>query len=336
MLWRHRVIGVRPAATVNQPTVVISACLSLSFVFSLSLFFFLILPILRALGMSGETDCSKRRYNADSSTFHKRLRVTSHATTLLSNPDKVSRAPSRRRVFDSDGDGDNKNSDSESSSDSNTHNSSSTDDLWDRPPSIIEKEEARNAMQRKKQHRKSDRQRRAKIKHGMEQLKALVLLHNKLESLDRASVVSASVQLVQALRQELLELKAEVERTRRENAAMKLIDSAEFARLHAVMCSQLAAMSRSPLGQLTLAQLSSLQGLNSHYSLPNQQQAKNNNVSQQQLSGLNPLVSTNMLSSFGLPASSQAATQHQLACNQAHDRPLQQQQGIKASTHVHY
>ena len=277
--------------------------------------------------MSGKNGRREQRYDdAKSSTFHKRLKVNSHATKLSSDPDKLSSARPCRRVFDLSGDGDNGDSDTESSSDSNTNNSIATDDSPNRSSSNIEKqteeETARNEMQRKKQRQKSDRQRRAKIKDGMEQLKTLLLLHDKLESSDRASLVSATVQLVHASRQELLELKAEVERTRIENEAMRRLDLPEFAGLNVVVCGQLAAVSPSPLGQLTLSQLSSQQVLNSQHSLPHQKHAKSSSISQQQLGDLNTLLSANKLSSFGLPANTQAGTQYQPACKQDHDRRL--------------
>ena len=178
----------------------------------------------------------------------------------------------------------------------------------------------RNEMQRKRQHQKSDKQRRAKIKDGMEQLKALVSLHGKLESPDQASIVSASVELVHALRQEISGLKAEVERTRGENAAMKQRGLAGYGGLDAVMRGQLGALGQSPLGQLQLSQLSSLQALNSQLSsLNQQQQQQGGTVSQQQLSGLNTLNNINMLSSLGLPTNINATQHYQPTSHHSHN-----------------
>ena len=102
-------------------------------------------------------------------------------------------------------------------------------------------------------------------------------------------------------------MKGEVERTRNENAAMKQRGLAGYAGLDAVMRGQLgAALGQSPLGQLQLSQLSSLQALNSQLSSLNQQQA-GGGASQQQLSGLNTLNNINMLSSLGLPTNINAA-----------------------------
>ena len=284
-----------------------------------------------ALAMSYKSDYSKRHRDGDSSAMHKR-KVDSHATTPSSASDNFSPSPRRRRVIDRSGDEDDRGSDTGSDNDSEGTNSSETADDSPLPANSsnkkrTEEEKARNELQRKRQHQKSDKQRRAKIKDGMEQLKALVSLHGKLESPDQASIVSASVDLVHALRQEISGLKSEVERTRSENAAMKQRGLAGYAGLDAVMRGQLGALGQSPLGQLQLSQLSSLQALNSQLSSLNQQQTNNSNVSQQQLSGLNTLNNINMLSSLGLPTNINAtATQYQATPNPHHHNQHSQQQ----------
>ena len=268
--------------------------------------------------MSYKSDYSKRHRDGDASTLHKRSKVDSHATTPSSVSEHFSPSPRRRRVMDRSGDEDDRVSESGSDNDSDGTNSSETADESPLPQSASskkrsEEEKQRNELQRKRQHQKSDKQRRAKIKDGMEQLKALVSLHGKLESPDQASIVSASVELVHALRQEIAGLKAEVERTRGENAAMKQRGLAGYAGLDAVMRGQLGALGQSPLGQLQLSQLSSLQALNSQLSSLNQQQQQQQQansssaVSQQQLSGLNTLNNINMLSSLGLPTNINAS-----------------------------
>ena len=284
--------------------------------------------------MSYKSDYSKRHRDGDSSSMHKRSKVESHATTPSSTSDRFSPSPRRRRVMDRSGDEDDRVSDTGSDNDSEGTNSSETADDSPLPSSNkkrTEEEKVRNELQRKRQHQKSDKQRRAKIKDGMEQLKALVSLHGKLESPDQASIVSASVDLVHALRQEIAGLKAEVERTRGENTAMKQRGLAGYAGLDAVMRGQLGALGQSPLGQLQLSQLSSLQALNSQLSSLNQQQAAGGAVSQQQLSGLNTLNNINMLSSLGLPTNI-GATQYQPTSASHHNphsqQPQQPHQGI--------
>ena len=263
---------------------------------------------------SYKSDYSKRHRDSDTASLQKRSKVESHATTPNSSTDTFSPSSRRHRsstVMDRSGDEDDRASDSGSDNDSEGSNGSDTADDSPLPNGVVKKrseeDKVRNELQRKRQHQKSDKQRRAKIKDGMEQLKSLVSLHGKLESPDQASIVSASVDLVHALRQEIAGLKGEVERTKGENAAMKQRGLAGYAGLDAVMRGQLGALGQSPLGQLQLSQLSSLQALNSQLSSLNQQQQAGGVVSQQQLSGLNTLNNINMLSSLGLPTNINAS-----------------------------
>ena len=70
---------------------------------------------------------------------------------------------------------------------------------------------------RRAKRRLTDKQRRAKIKEGLEQLKVLVALHGNNSS-DQASIVNSSVDLVQQLVDERDGLKAAVRRVREERA----------------------------------------------------------------------------------------------------------------------
>ena len=300
-------------------------------------------PTASTSAMSYKSDYSKRHRDGDSSGLQKRSKVESHATTPSSTSDTFSPSSSRRRrVMDRSGDDEDRLSDSGGSdNDSDGSNGSETADDSPLPSSSTKKrseeDKVRNELQRKRQHQKSDKQRRAKIKDGMEQLKALVSLHGKLESPDQASIVSASVDLVHALRQEIAGLKGEVERTRGENAAMKQRGLAGYAGLDAVMRGQLGALGQSPLGQLQLSQLSSLQALNSQLSSLNQQQQAGGGggVSQQQLSGLNTLNNINMLSSLGLPTNINASAQYQPAASQHHQHNQHSQQSGQPHQGIH-
>ena len=256
---------------------------------------------------SDSTAYLKRERDGDtpSSSGSKRSRHhssrTSHASSP-SSPDGFS--PRRRRSLVEDGEADGlAGSGDESESDVSQTTSPGPLSPLSSSQAVkrrSEEEKAVNEQQRKRQHQKSDKQRRAKIKDGMEQLKALVSLHGRLESPDQASIVSASVDLVHALRTEIACLKQEVERARGENASMRGgRGGGGYGGLDGVSLlrgglGNSAALSSS-LSQLS--QLSSLSQLNSSLS----------SLSASSLSGLNALNNLSLLSSLGLPTNINAA-----------------------------
>ena len=254
-----------------------------------------------------KTESHRRHRDSDlSSSVSKRSRPDSHLSTPTSD-DAFSPRQQRRDggvVLDdlpSDDDG------NDSSSDAGSHSTTPPDAPSSPSPSshntpskrrTTDDDKQRNELQRKRQHQKSDKQRRAKIKDGMEQLKSLVSQHGKLESPDQASIVSASVDLVHSLRSEIAALKAEVDRARGENQSMRRgggygqLDSSHLLR------GGLGGLSSSSLNQLSqLNQLSSLSQLNSQLS----------SLSGHGLSGLNTLNNLNVLSSLGLPTNINSA-----------------------------
>jgi hypothetical protein len=145
-------------------------------------------------------------------------------------------------------------------------------------------EKAVDGQRRKRQHQKSDKQRRDKIKDGMEQLKALVSLQGRLESPEQAGIVGATVNLVHALRTEIACLRQVVERATAENASMRGGGGREvcgFGGLHGVSLLR-GGLGSSAALPLLLSQLSSLSQLNSSLS----------SLSASSLSGLNALNRT--------------------------------------------
>jgi hypothetical protein len=232
---------------------------------------------------------SKRHRDSDVSTGSKRSKPDSSASTPSAD-DALSprlRLDGLNELVSSDDGGE---SDSEAASDCTVPHGPLSPSSFHPLKRRSEEVKVRNEQQRKRQHQKSDKQRRAKIKDGMEQLKALVSQHGKLESPDQASIVSASVDLVHSLRSEIAALKAEVDRGRVENmqngrAGFAQLDSAHLLR-------GLGALSASSLSQLSqLNQLQSLSQLNSQLA----------SLQGHGLSGLNALNNLNVLSSLGLP-----------------------------------
>lgn len=115
----------------------------------------------------------------------------------------------------------------DSDDDNNDNNSIDADDNKNRHDSL-----------RKQQHQKSDKQRRAKIKEGMDQLKTLVSMHGKLESPDQASIVAASIELVHSLRSEIIGLKGQIDAAHTHNAQQRLAIQQFQSRLSTSMYNQ--------------------------------------------------------------------------------------------------
>ena len=272
--------------------------------------------------MSYKSDCSKQRHDGDSSLFHKPLEVDALSDTLSSSSDDLS-PPPRRMQATNRGDGDGASGRSSDEDSVPSISSASTKQT--------QVEHARTELHRKRRHQQSDKQRRARITDGMKHLKALVSLHGRLRSSDQAGIVSASVELVHALMQEIAELETEVELTRGENALMKQREWAGHAGLDAVMCGPLGAFGQSPMGQFQRSQSSSLPALHSPLPSLNQQQVNSNKVNQQLPSGLNMFNNTTTLSSLGLPTTIGAKyTADRIASNhpQHHQQSSSQRQGL--------
>ena len=250
----------------------------------------------------------KRHRDSDTSisSLPKRTRTAdSHASTPSSD-DAFS--PRRRRDGDDPPSDDERgDSDSDAGSHSTTPPEPSSPSPSHTPKRRSDEDKQRNELQRKRQHQKSDKQRRAKIKEGMEQLKALVSLHGKLESPDQASIVSASVDLVHSLRSEIASLKAEVDRAKGENQSMRGnrgyggMDSSHLLRGGLGGGSGGLSNSLSHLSQLNPT-LSTLSQLNNHLS----------SLQGHSLSGLNTLTNLNVLSSLGLPTNINAGLSHSM------------------------
>ena len=69
--------------------------------------------------------------------------------------------------------------------------------------------EEHKEQQKKVKHQMTDRQRRAKIKESMDQLKALVPLENQAKA-DQATIVAESVDMIKAMREEMAALRSRV------------------------------------------------------------------------------------------------------------------------------
>jgi len=134
----------------------------------------------------------------------------------MSSPAKRIKSGSVSSLDNDNDSDDNNNTNSDNNNNANDANDSDNDNepVTNNNPSrpvVRSSHRARSEALRKRQHQKSDKQRRAKIKEGMDQLKSLVSMHGKLESPDQASIVSASVDLVHSLRAEISALKQQIE-----------------------------------------------------------------------------------------------------------------------------
>ena len=222
---------------------------------------------------------SKRRGPEDGVDV-KRLKADSHAST----PSYDGGFSPRRRDSDAalSSASSHSGSDTDDASPSSPRDGHSSSHSPHRPSSSSRPSDAKpRDLQRKRQHQKSDKQRRAKIKDGMEQLKALVAAHGRLDSPDQASIVSASVDLVHSLRQEIAALKSDLDRARGDAQAARGGRSG----LDGMRGQSMGGGGLGQLGQLT--QLSQL----------NSQLASLQGHGLQGLNTLHPLV----LSALGLP-----------------------------------
>jgi hypothetical protein len=117
---------------------------------------------------------------------------------------------------------------------------------------------------RKRQHQKSDKQRRARIKDGLEQLRSLVSAHGKLESPDQASIVAASVQLLQQLTAEINQLKQQINQAKNEHNQIVHINNPNNNNLNNNLNNNSSTSNNSSRSDLlTLLHQTSLAQLNS-------------------------------------------------------------------------